>query len=166
MRTRSFLSPASLLKLGGARVTWRISSIASDSAALGWAQDSAFLSGFQAPRLLVDGERTLSNKDLEDSRGTSFCLLCRMVCGSSIPDQGSSPCPLRWKHRALTPGSPGESHVASSCTELLWVQSLALRSGVSLRTTCYQNSWSACQKQPHLDVSFFIFIFYYYYYFG
>ena len=39
------MSPASAVKLGlaRARVTWRISFNTSDSAALGWVQDSAFL---------------------------------------------------------------------------------------------------------------------------
>ena len=31
--------------------------------------------------------------------------------GSYFPVQWLNPCPLHWKHRILTPGSPGKSHM-------------------------------------------------------
>ena len=35
-------------------------------------------------------------------------LSCPVACEILSPDQGLTPRPLRWKHRVLTPGTPGE----------------------------------------------------------
>ena len=37
-----------------------------------------------------------------------FCLVCAMgLWDLKFPNQGSNPCPLKWKHGALTAGLPG-----------------------------------------------------------
>ena len=35
--------------------------------------------------------------------------LCQTAFRILVPDQGSNLCPLQWKHRVLTTGSPGKS---------------------------------------------------------
>ena len=73
------------------------------------------------------------NAEEDVEKRESSCIVCVCVCGfffsicslyfifsyflgcatwhveSQFPDQGSNPCPLRWKPRVLTAGVPGKS---------------------------------------------------------
>ena len=60
------------------------------------------------------------------TQGSNLCLPhCRQILyqlshkGSpKLPDQGSNPCPLHWKYRVLTTGSPEKSHVYVKCSRI------------------------------------------------
>ena len=98
-----------------------------------------------------------------------FCFRpCHTAYGILVPDQGSNPCALRWKHGVLTTGLPGKSqdntflkpHHLGNCLAVQWFElppSTASATGLipGCRTKIPHAMWrNQKKKKNHLQKSF------------
>ena len=73
-----------------------------------------------------------------------FFWLCHVACRILLPDQGSNPCPLQWKHRVLTTTTifKGKIFIIIKIVLTLWTLWKGLRDlhGPHLENCCYKSS--------------------------